>query len=115
MKNIIGNWKKTHSPFSRKKSISITTEAYDGRVITKQEKDFSLIESLAMPYFYFLPKIHKNPSKPPGRPIIAGMDSLTSRLSEYIDRKLQRYAETQGTSLHYYQRSNERMRAPSHP
>ncbi|KAM8967064.1 collagen alpha-6(VI) chain [Pelodytes ibericus] len=41
--------------------------------------------------FYFLPKIHKNPLNPPGRPIISGIDSLTSNTSQYVDYFLQKY------------------------
>lgn len=35
-------------------------------------------------------KVHKDMEKPPGRPIIAGIDSLTSNLGSYIDHFLQR-------------------------
>lgn len=44
-----------------------------------------------MPLFYYLPKAHKNPTKPPDRPIIAGTRSLTSNFSQYIDQYLQKY------------------------
>lgn len=38
---------------------------------------------------YYLPKVHKNPSAPPGRPIVSGLGSLTARLGEYVDTFLQ--------------------------
>lgn len=38
---------------------------------------------------YYVPKIHENQEKPPGRPIISGIDSLFSRLGEYLDTFLQ--------------------------
>lgn len=41
--------------------------------------------------FYYLPEIHKHPTKPPGRRVITGVDSLTSNLSQYIDHNLQKY------------------------
>lgn len=41
------------------------------------------------PIIYFLPKIHKSLSQPPGRPIVNGIDSVTSRLGHYIDIFLQ--------------------------
>lgn len=44
-----------------------------------------------MPLFYYLPKVHKDPIKPPGRPIIAGIGSLTSGLSQYIYLHLQKH------------------------
>lgn len=37
------------------------------------------------PIIYYLPKIHKNSVNPPGRPIVNGIDSVTSRLGQYID------------------------------
>lgn len=42
-----------------------------------------------MPVIYQLPKTHKNSETPPGRPIISGINSLTSRLGAYIDCFLQ--------------------------
>lgn len=43
------------------------------------------------PIYYHLPKVHTSTTNPPGRPIIAGIGSLTSPLSEYIDFFLQKY------------------------
>lgn len=40
-----------------------------------------------MPLFYYLPKVHK----PPRRPIITGIGSLTNGLSHYIDLHLQKH------------------------
>lgn len=36
-----------------------------------------------VPVIFQLPKIHKNPSKPPGRPIVSGVDLLFARMGEY--------------------------------
>ena len=41
------------------------------------------------PEFYMLPKIHKNQTPPPGRPIISGNDSPTERISQLVDHFLQ--------------------------
>lgn len=65
--------------------------AYSDGVLNKKEFDFLNIKDPVMPIFYFLPKVHKDPKKTPGRPIIAGIDSLTSRLSHYVDLYLQKY------------------------
>lgn len=43
------------------------------------------------PIYYHLPKVHKYTTNTPGRPIIAGIGSLTSPLSEYIEFFLQKY------------------------
>lgn len=62
-----------------------------------------------MTMFYYISNVHKNLTKPLGRPIIAGIDSLTSALSQYIDRQLQKYVtnwiytlRTQHFSLYSY-------------
>lgn len=34
---------------------------------------------------YYLPKVHKHTIHPPGRPIVSGIDSITSRIGRYID------------------------------
>ncbi|XP_063808965.1 uncharacterized protein LOC135016854 [Pseudophryne corroboree] len=39
-------------------------------------------------------KVHKNKEHPPGRPIIAGLDSLMANLPHYIDLKLQHYVKS---------------------
>lgn len=41
------------------------------------------------PQFYVLPKIHKNVTPPPGRPIVASNNSVTERISAFVDDKLQ--------------------------
>ncbi|XP_054290772.1 uncharacterized protein LOC129005789 [Macrosteles quadrilineatus] len=41
------------------------------------------------PQFYILPKIHKNILPPPGRPIVASCNSITERISAYLDSHLQ--------------------------
>lgn len=41
------------------------------------------------PVIYFLQKVHKDPINPPGRPIISGLDSVTSQIGKYIDGFLQ--------------------------
>ena len=35
--------------------------------------------------FYQLPKVHKNPKNPPGRPIVSGSGGPTERISEFED------------------------------
>lgn len=43
--------------------------------------------------------MHKCTKNPPGRPIIAGIGSLTSNLSQYIDKHLQKFYLRDTTSL----------------
>lgn len=54
-------------------------------ILEKFEVSFLIKDFYFTPYFYHIPKIHKSLSNPPGRPIIATMDSITSGLSKYID------------------------------
>uniref|UniRef100_A0A8C5QCQ3 Reverse transcriptase domain-containing protein n=1 Tax=Leptobrachium leishanense TaxID=445787 RepID=A0A8C5QCQ3_9ANUR len=45
------------------------------------------------PTLYSLPKIHKSLINPPGRPIIAGNNSLTEKLSQFVDHYLHPFVE----------------------
>uniref|UniRef100_A0A8C5R686 Reverse transcriptase domain-containing protein n=1 Tax=Leptobrachium leishanense TaxID=445787 RepID=A0A8C5R686_9ANUR len=73
---------------------SLLQEGNEKGILTKSEFDYLLMEFTRTPHFYILPKIHKNPLKPPGRPIVAGIDSITSHLSEYVDMLLQPIVRT---------------------
>ena len=42
-----------------------------------------------VPIIYTVPKVHKDPLKPPGRPIINGIQSINLRLGEYVDKFIQ--------------------------
>lgn len=57
--------------------------------LSKQEVKYLVPMVSRIPIIYYLPKIHKNSINPPGRPIMSGIESLTSRLGEYIDLHLQ--------------------------
>ncbi|XP_077137274.1 uncharacterized protein LOC143799701 [Ranitomeya variabilis] len=64
-------------------------EAYERNILNNTEKRFLSNPAPTMALFYHLPKLHKNCEKPPGRPIISGIGSLTCHLSHYIDLFLQ--------------------------
>lgn len=68
-------------------------EAWNDGVLTKKEKSFMLPDVCSTPYFYHLPKVHKSLTNPPGRPIVAGTDSFTNGLSQYIDLWLQPFVQ----------------------
>lgn len=42
-----------------------------------------------IPTIYYLPKVHKSLTKPPGRLIVSGIDSVTSPIGKYVDFFLQ--------------------------
>ncbi|XP_073417913.1 uncharacterized protein [Dendrobates tinctorius] len=64
-------------------------KAHDSGVLNDHERKFLTVKNPSTPFLYHLPKIHKSTINPPGRPIISGIDSLTSNLSFYIDRIMQ--------------------------
>lgn len=64
-------------------------EGYRKGVINEKERDFLIPLAPKTPIIYYIPKVHKNPIKPPGRPIVSGIDSLTSRVGKYVDHFLQ--------------------------
>lgn len=64
------------------------------RVITKKEKIYLCPSFNRIPTIYTVPKIHKNPERPPARPIVNGINSVTSRVGEYLDHFLQTSVDT---------------------
>lgn len=74
-------------------------EAFHNHILNKKEHKFLTITEPITPIFYYLPKIHKSLINPPGRPIIAGIGSLTSNLSQYVDRHLQKHVTSLDSHL----------------
>lgn len=74
-------------------------EGLENHAISKDEFRFLNIQQPNKPTFYHLPKIHKDLSNPPGRPIISGMNSATCNLSAYLDVFLQDYVRKQPTFI----------------
>ncbi|KAM4015995.1 uncharacterized protein ACNLHF_002507 [Anomaloglossus baeobatrachus] len=63
-------------------------------VITKKVYDGLHVKFPVMPTFYLLPKIHKNPSCPPGRPIVSGIGGLCDAICKFIEFYLHPLVET---------------------
>lgn len=57
--------------------------------ISKKEAEFLVKKDPKTPYFYILPKIHKETRPVPGRPIVSGIDSILEPLSQFCDHFLQ--------------------------
>lgn len=72
---------------------TLVNRALTEKIISKSEASFITKNFYKVPYFYHLPKIHKDLTNPPGRPIVAAMDSVTSGFSIYIDQFLQPLAQ----------------------
>ena len=62
--------------------------------ISPKEKRFLLNEFPLKAFLYILPKIHKNPLQPPGRPIVSGIGSLTERISSFVDYHIKDFLPT---------------------
>uniref|UniRef100_A0A8C5M903 Uncharacterized protein n=1 Tax=Leptobrachium leishanense TaxID=445787 RepID=A0A8C5M903_9ANUR len=58
-------------------------------ILTENEFEYLLVQHPKVPVFYYLPKVHKDRENPPGRPIVSGIGSISSNLSEYLDHLLQ--------------------------
>lgn len=84
MSNLAGTLQLT----SLRKPTLISSAFKDG-IISKMESSFLPKPFYQTPYFYHLPKIHKNLDHLPSRPIVAAMDSITTSFSLYIDQFLQ--------------------------
>ena len=67
---------------------------WDNGHLTKKEHDFLKIEHPTTPCFYCLPKVHKDPIHPKGRPIVAAIGSLTENISSYVDFFLQPFVKS---------------------
>lgn len=57
--------------------------------LIKKEEKYLQPNRCRIPVIYTLPKIHKDKNKPPGRPIVNGIQSVGARIGEYIDCFLQ--------------------------
>lgn len=64
------------------------------RVITKKEKMYLCPSLNRVPTIYTVPKIHKDPVKPPARPIVNGIESITARIGQHLDHFLQTSVKT---------------------
>lgn len=53
--------------------------------LSKKEADFLNVKDPRTPVIYTLPKIHKNMTMPPGRPIVSGCGSILEPLGQYVN------------------------------
>ncbi|KAJ1193338.1 hypothetical protein NDU88_002636 [Pleurodeles waltl] len=75
-----------HPEIKLKRSIKTTNlEALEAGVICKKEFDFLTPVHTGIPIIYGLPKIHKDASNPPMRPIVSTIGSAIEPLSKYVD------------------------------
>lgn len=72
-----------------KKDLKVFLTGKDRGILNKKEVRYLIPEAAKTSVIYYDPKIHKNQEKPPGRHIISEIESLFSRLGEYLDHFLQ--------------------------
>lgn len=58
-------------------------------ILNEKEKSFLVPSGTRTPIIYYLPKVHKNLVCTPGWPIVSSIDSITSRVDNYINTFLQ--------------------------
>ncbi|CAJ0933296.1 unnamed protein product [Ranitomeya imitator] len=85
----------TYHPISHNPTLEISKEIKDlvsyytsKGIIDTKLGEFLIKQYPVIPVFYTLPKIHKHPSKPPGRPIVASTESLLSPLAITLEKIL---------------------------
>lgn len=76
----------------------IVDKGFAELILDKKERFYLVPLAPQIPIIY-LPKVHKNVTHPPGRPIISGIDSVTSRIERYIDFYLQPLVRTMSSYL----------------
>uniref|UniRef100_A0A8C5LPP9 Reverse transcriptase domain-containing protein n=1 Tax=Leptobrachium leishanense TaxID=445787 RepID=A0A8C5LPP9_9ANUR len=64
---------------------TLLTIGVQSKLISDDNFKYLLLRFPTIPTLYCLPKIHKSLVSPPGRPIISGNNSLTERVSQFID------------------------------
>ena len=87
------------TPPLKNKINTILEEAEVHDWISKQEIDYLRRTHPVTPYFYILPKIHKQVDPPPGRPIVSGIGSLLEPLSQFVDHFLKPLVQNTPTFL----------------
>ncbi|CAH2321238.1 Hypothetical predicted protein, partial [Pelobates cultripes] len=73
--------------------------ALSKNIISDGEYKYMNFKYPRIPVFYTLPKIHKNPLFPPGRPIVSGTGSIFQHPAEILDKFLIKYVPMQKSYL----------------
>ena len=71
----------------------IIDSALQSGCITKRDHRFLFRKHHKTPVLYLLPKVHKNITPCPGRPIVSGNESLLEPLSQYVDHHIQPFVK----------------------
>ncbi|XP_056408621.1 uncharacterized protein LOC130313384 isoform X2 [Hyla sarda] len=71
----------------------ILDSAFKSGIIDKKTHSGLMLPYPQTPTFYIIPKIHKDPLNPPGRPIVSGIDGICDPICKFIDYYLQPLVE----------------------
>lgn len=75
--------------YKKKELFRLIDESFFQKKILSKKEEHLVPMAPRVSVMYYLPKVHKDPANPPGRPIISGIDSVTSRIGRYINVFLQ--------------------------
>ena len=87
-------YKRTPKPLTeshRKMVQDVVERMFEDKQISEKTFKFLMEGGTRTAIFYTLPKIHKNLTSPPGRPIISSNNCPTEKISQLIDIVLQPY------------------------
>lgn len=73
----------------KKELAKVIQKGSDKGLLNKKETLYLQPKTCRVPIIYTLPKIHKDKLKPPGRPIVNGINSVGARIGQYTDWFLQ--------------------------
>ena len=77
----------------RQHAIHLVEEMHEKNQISDKTYKYLISGGDRTAVFYTLPKIHKNRDRPPGRPIVSGVNSATEKISQMIDIILRPFAQ----------------------
>uniref|UniRef100_H2ZRS4 C2H2-type domain-containing protein n=1 Tax=Latimeria chalumnae TaxID=7897 RepID=H2ZRS4_LATCH len=69
-------------------------------IINQETCEYLIVKKPSLGRFYLLPKIHKNKTPCPRRPIVSGSGSCTEGISCYVDKCLKGFIEKVPAHLH---------------
>ena len=72
----------------RREINNLIEEIYQSDEIDERARDYLIEPTSKAARLYFLPKIHKGLSPPPGRPVVSGNGCPTEKISSFVDHFL---------------------------
>lgn len=89
-----GKVKKDPTNKLKAQLTNFAKKAHKDNILDMREARYLIPDAPKKTVIYQIPKIHKNKTHPPGRPIINGIDSIFYSMEEYLDHFLQPIARS---------------------